>query len=168
MSDDPSDPTTPPPPSPRRRRLGGILVDPAPLRLDRDYRLLWIGQAISLIGRMITVVVLPYQVYVLTGDILAVGALSLVELVPILIFALGGGAIADAVDRRRVLLITQTGLALCSLALAGDLDVAGAVRRRDLRRRRRLGRPRGDRPACPGIGDPAPRAARAAAVRVSA
>src|SRR5262249_16929311 len=53
-----------------------------------------------------------------TGDILTVGALSLVQLVPILIFALGGGAIADAVDRRRVLLITQSGLALCSLAFA--------------------------------------------------
>jgi MFS family permease len=120
MPDDSAGPTpaTPAPPTPPRRRFGGILVDPTPLRLDRDYRLLWIGQAISLIGRMITFIVLPFQVYVLTGDILAVGALSLVELVPILIFALGGGAIADAVDRRRVLLITQTGLALSSLALA--------------------------------------------------
>ena len=96
-------------PGPPRRRLGGILVDPAPLRLDRDYRLLWIGQAISAVGRMITAVVLPYQVYVLTDDLLAVGALSLVQLVPILIFALGGGAVADAVDRRRLLLVTQLG-----------------------------------------------------------
>jgi MFS family permease len=108
---------TPPTPAPRRR-LGGVLVDPTPLRLDRDYRLLWIGQAISVVGRMITAIVLPYQVYVLTNDLLSVGALSLVQLVPILIFSLGGGAVADAVDRRRLLLITQLGLAACSLALA--------------------------------------------------
>jgi predicted MFS family arabinose efflux permease len=104
-------------PAPSPRRLGGLLVDPAPLRHDRDYRLLWAGQSISTAGRMITTVVLPYQVYVLTGDLLAVGALSLVQLVPILIFALGGGAIADAVDRRRLLLATQLGLAGASLVL---------------------------------------------------
>ncbi len=100
-----------------RRRLGGLLVDPAPLRHDRDFRMLWAGQAISTMGRMITTVVLPYQIYVLTGDLLAVGALSLVQLVPILIFALGGGAVADAVDRRKLLLLTQAGLALSSFAL---------------------------------------------------
>lgn len=100
-----------------RRRFGGFLVDPAPLRKDRDFRLLWIGQAISVMGRQITTIVLPYQVYVLTGDLLAVGALSLVQLVPILVFALGGGAVADAVDRRRLLLVTQAGLAASSLAL---------------------------------------------------
>ncbi len=66
---------------------------------------------------MVTSVVLPYQVYVLTGDLLMLGALSLVQLVPILIFALGGGAIADAVDRRRLLFVTQLGLAATSLAL---------------------------------------------------
>ncbi len=67
---------------------------------------------------MVTQVVLPYQVYVLTGELLALGLLSLVQLVPILIFALGGGAVADAVDRRRLLLVTQCGLAATSLALA--------------------------------------------------
>ncbi len=108
---------TGPAPEPRRpaRRL---FVDPTPLRLDRDFRLLWAGQAISTVGRMITAVVLPYQVYVLTGDVLSVGALSLVQLVPIMIFALGGGAVADAVDRRRLLVVTQLALAACSLALA--------------------------------------------------
>ena len=99
-----------------RRRLGSLLVDPAPLRHDRDFRLLWTGQAISAIGRMITAAVLPYQVYVLTGDLLMLGALSIVQLVPILVFSLGGGAVADAVDRRRLLLVTQLGLAASSLA----------------------------------------------------
>jgi MFS family permease len=106
------------PPARARRRLSGLVVDPAPLRLDRDFRLLWLGQAISSVGRMITSIVLPYQVYVLTGDILTVGVLSLVQLIPILVFALGGGAVADAVDRRRLLLLTQVGLAAASLALA--------------------------------------------------
>jgi MFS family permease len=108
----------PTPPPSRRRRFGSLIVDPAPLRLDRDFRLLWSGQAVSTAGRMITAVVLPYQVYVLTGDVLAVGALSLVQLLPILIFTLGGGAVADAVDRRRLLLLTQAGLAIVTLGLA--------------------------------------------------
>ena len=50
---------------------------------------------------LITQVVLPYQVYVLTNDLLAVGFLSIVQLIPILIFSLGGGAMADTVDRRQ-------------------------------------------------------------------
>lgn len=108
----------PTPSSSPRRRLGSLIVDPAPLRLDRDFRLLWSGQAISTAGRMITAVVLPYQVYVLTGDVLAVGALSLVQLVPILVFTLGGGAVADAMDRRRLLLITQVSLAIVTMGLA--------------------------------------------------
>jgi MFS family permease len=103
-------------PGPPRRRLGGILVDPAPLRLDRDFRILWIGQGISTVGRTFTLVAIPYQVYVLTGDLLAVGALSIVQLLATVIFALGGGAVADAVDRRRLLLLTQLGQAGCSLA----------------------------------------------------
>jgi MFS family permease len=107
--------TSGPPPRPPRR-IGSLLADPAPLRLDRDFRLLWIGQAVSATGRMITSVVLPYQVYVLTNDLLALGVLSLVQLVPIMLFALGGGAVADAVDRRRLLLVTQVGLAATSLA----------------------------------------------------
>jgi MFS family permease len=105
-------------PKPPRRRIGSLIVDPAPLRLDRDFRLLWTGQAVSTAGRMITAIVLPYQVYVVTGDVLAVGVLSLIQLLPILIFTLGGGAIADAVDRRRLLLVTQVSLAVTTLGLA--------------------------------------------------
>jgi MFS family permease len=97
--------------------LRGLVLDPAPLRLDRDWRRLWLGQSISVIGSQVTRVALPYQVYVLTGSTIAVAGLTLVQLVPLLLFALGGGAIADAFDRRRILLVTQTGLAACSLAL---------------------------------------------------
>src|SRR4051794_1908875 len=114
-----NEPAPPQPASRPRGRLGGLVIDPSPLRLDRDYRLLWSGQAISATGRFITQVVLPYQVYVLTGDLVAVGLLSLVQLIPILAFSLGGGAVADAVDRRVLLLLTQLGLMGCSAALAG-------------------------------------------------
>ena len=74
-----------------------------PLRLDRDYRWLWTGQAVNGIGTQITRLALPFQVYVLTGSTLAIAALTLFQLVPILIFSLGAGSVADAVDRRRLL-----------------------------------------------------------------
>jgi MFS family permease len=101
----------------RRERLRRLVVDVSPLRLDRRYRLLWSGQAVSGIGTQITRVVLPFQVYVLTRSTLAVAVLAAVQLVPILTFALGAGSLADAVDRRRLLLVTQTGQAAASLAL---------------------------------------------------
>ena len=94
-----------------------FFLDLAPLRQDRDYRWLWSGQVISGMGNQITRVTLPFQVYVLTGSTLAIGALTLFQLVPILLFALGAGSLADAVDRRRLLMITQVGLAICSAAL---------------------------------------------------
>jgi len=97
--------------------LRRFFLDVAPLRRDRDYRWLWSGQAISGIGNQVTRVALPFQVYVLTGSTLAIGALTFFQLIPILLFALGAGTIADAVDRRRLLMVTQTGLATCSLAL---------------------------------------------------
>ena len=100
-----------------RSRARRLFLDTAPLRLDRDYRWLWSGQVISGIGNQITRVALPFQVYVLTGSTLAIGALTLFQLVPILLFALGAGSLADAVDRRRLLMVTQAGLAVCSLSL---------------------------------------------------
>lgn len=102
----------------RRRRVRALLVDVEPLRLDHDFRLLWLGQLVSGSGRAVTAVALPYELYVLTHSSLAVGALAVVQLVPILTFALGGGAVADAVDRRRLLILTQVGLMLTSVALA--------------------------------------------------
>ena len=98
-------------------RLGGLLLDTTPLRLDRDYRWLWSGQAVTGIGNQITRLALPYQVYALTGSTAAIAALTTFQLIPILLFALGGGSLADVVDRRKLLLATQLGLAGCSLAL---------------------------------------------------
>ena len=108
-----------PDPGPRRPegRLRRIFLDTAPLRHDRDFRWLWSGQIVNGIGNQITRIALPYQVYVLTGSTLAIAALTLFQLVPILLFALGAGTLADAVDRRRLLMATQAGLAASSLVL---------------------------------------------------
>jgi MFS family permease len=101
-----------------RSGLRRILLDTAPLRLDRDFRWLWAGQAISGIGNQITRLALPYQVYAQTGSTLAIAGLTLFQLVAILTFSLGAGSIADAVDRRRLLRITQLGMMASSATLA--------------------------------------------------
>jgi MFS family permease len=92
-------------------------MDLAPLH-HRDYRLLYVGQAVSLLGTMITYVALPYQMYRLTGSTLAVGLLGLAELVPLLTTAFVGGLLADAVDRRHMALATDVALAAGSATLA--------------------------------------------------
>ncbi len=100
-----------------RGGLRGLLVDLEPVRRDRDFRMIWLGQMVNGLGRQVTVVALPFQLWQLTHSSLSIGALALVQLVPILIFSLGGGAVADAVDRRRLLIMTQVLLAFTSLAL---------------------------------------------------
>ena len=105
-------------PAKPRGRLRSILVDLEPVRRDRDFRMLWLGQLVSGVGRQVTVVALPFELWQLTHSSLSIGLLALVQLVPILVFALGGGAVADAVDRRRLLLVTQLALATSSLCLA--------------------------------------------------
>lgn len=106
------------PSSSRGSRLHGLLVDLEPVKRDRDFRMLWLGQLVSGLGRQVTVVALPFELWQLTHSSLSIGLLALVQLVPILVFSLGGGAIADAVDRRRLLIATQVLLAACSVALA--------------------------------------------------
>lgn len=101
-----------------RRRLRGLLIDLEPVKRDRDFRMVWLGQIVNNLGRQITLVALPFELWQLTHNPLSIGLLALVQLVPILVFSLGGGAIADAVDRRRLLMITQVLLAACSLSLA--------------------------------------------------
>lgn len=96
------------------RYLRTAAIDVGPLVHHRDFRLLWIGQGISFFGSMITAVALPYQVYRLTSSSFAVGILGLFEIVPVLILAFVGGALADAVDRRRMVQATEGSLALMS------------------------------------------------------
>ena len=102
---------------PLRRLVGLTTIDTGPFRRHREYRLLYIGQALSFFGAMLTYVAIPFQVYHLTGSSLAVGLLSLAELVPLLFTALIGGALADAVDRRRMLQFAELALALVTVLL---------------------------------------------------
>ena len=85
---------------------------------SRDFRLLLAGQAISLTGSQMQQVAVVWQLYLLSGSPLALGMLGFFRIVPIIVFALGGGVVADALDRRRLMLFTQTALAMVSVALA--------------------------------------------------
>jgi MFS family permease len=90
------------------------MVDTTPLRRHRDFRLLVSARFISALGSMVTMVAVPYQLYRLTGSSLAVGLLGLFELAPILAVAFYGGAMADAFDRRRLVLLAEAGAGLAS------------------------------------------------------
>jgi MFS family permease len=103
----------PVPPRPRR----GWAIDTAPLRNPSYRRLFW-GVAATMLGQQMTLVAVPFQVYALTGSSLLVGVTSIVALVPLVVFGLLGGAIADAMDRRRLMLITSVGAAGTSALLA--------------------------------------------------
>ena len=98
-----------------RRRL---LLDVSPIREHREYRLLYSGQLVSFLGHQLTVVAVPYQVFLLTGSSFAVGMIGLAQLVPLVVCSLIGGAVADAVDRRKLLLAAQVLLAAASAGLA--------------------------------------------------
>jgi MFS family permease len=93
-------------------------MDLTPLRRHRDYRLLYIAQSVSFLGTMLTYVALPYQMFQLTHSNLMVGFLGVAELVPLLMTAFVGGALADSMDRRRMVLVTDIFLACGSLGLA--------------------------------------------------
>ncbi|MFL6336179.1 MAG: MFS transporter [Pyrinomonadaceae bacterium] len=97
-----------------------LALDLTPLRESREFRLLYAGQAVSLFGSMMTFVALPWQVYRLTGSTLASGMLGVVEFVPIFLMAFVGGALADSIDRRRMVRLTEALLALGTLLLVAN------------------------------------------------
>jgi MFS family permease len=92
-------------------------VDTRPLRQSRDFRRLWFGTGISAIGSQVTTVAIPIQVYEITGSTLLVGLLGAVALVPLLTVPLYAGAVADAVDRRRLLLFSDLALGAVTVVL---------------------------------------------------
>lgn len=95
-----------------------ILLDVTPLRASPDFRLLWTGQLVSVIGRQVTTVAVPFQVFQLTGSSLMVGLVSAAQLGPLLACSLVGGSVADAVDRRKLMLLMQLLLGVTSVGLA--------------------------------------------------
>src|SRR4051794_31827283 len=95
-----------------------VAVDLSVLRESRDLRLLVIGELFSGLGSQATLVAIPYQVYVLTGSAALVGLLGIVELVPIVVGSLLGGAIADRIERRRLLFAAQSAILVSAASLA--------------------------------------------------
>ncbi len=103
---------------------GRILVDTTPLRDSRDFRLLFTGQLISVVGTQLTVVAIPYQVYSMTHSSLQVGAISLAQLIPFLAGALSAGPVGDSVDKRRIMVWTSAAMVLTSAAMAVNAGLA--------------------------------------------
>lgn len=94
-----------------------MLIDISPLRVSRDYRLLFFGQLISAFGTAMSFVVVPVQVYQLTNSTLLVGLLSAAEFALILLMAFVGGAYADFIDKRKMLRLTEVGQTLVTALL---------------------------------------------------
>ena len=124
MSDEYDDELPPPVPPEARHpgstgRLRGHGIDLTPLRASADFRRMFAGQAISEFGTQITFVAVPFQVYAMTRSTAMVGLLALFEAVPLVVLPIVGGAIADAVERRRFLMIAQA----CAAAHTGALAI---------------------------------------------
>jgi MFS family permease len=95
-------------------------IDVTPLKKYPDFRNLWTAGLISYFGSMITYVALPFQLKELTGSYLAVGALGVVEIVPLIVFGLYGGVLADSVDRKKMVWATEAGALILVLVLLGN------------------------------------------------
>ncbi|MEU9706562.1 MFS transporter [Streptomyces sp. NPDC047981] len=98
-----------------RRR---VFADLTPLRTSAHYRRLWFGNTVSWVGQGMTALAVSLQVYEITRSPFSVGLVGLFSLVPLIVFGLYGGAIADTVDRRKLGLASATGSAVLSAALA--------------------------------------------------
>ncbi len=90
-----------------------MLINISPLKKYRDFRLLFIGQLISQLGTMVSYMAVPYQVYELTKSNTLVGLLGVAQFVPVVIFGLLGGTYADRINRRKLILVCESVLAIC-------------------------------------------------------
>jgi MFS family permease len=100
----------------RQFSLRRFTIDTQPLR-HPAYRRLWSSTVVTSVGSQLTAIAVPYQIYSLTHSSTWVGLASFAGLAPLIVFGLWGGAVADIVDRRKLLLVTNTGVALTSLGL---------------------------------------------------
>lgn len=98
-----------------RRAFSRFAIDTRPLR-HPAYRRLWTSNVVTSVGSQLTAVSVPKQIYDVTGSSTWIGIASFAALAPLVVFGLWGGAVADAVDRRRLLLTTNTGIAATSIA----------------------------------------------------
>ncbi|MFG3228703.1 MFS transporter [Kitasatospora sp. NPDC048194] len=100
-----------------RTLLGSLTPDLSPWRASRDFRYLWTSGCITSFGSFLTYVAVPMQIKDLTGSSFAVGLIGAVELVPLIVFGLWGGALADALDRRKLVLRSEAALGLLAALL---------------------------------------------------
>jgi MFS family permease len=96
-------------------QIRGLIADTRPLA-NPAYRRLWSANIVTVIGAQLTVVAVPAQIYAITGSSAYVGLTGVFGLVPLVVFGLWGGALADVMDRRRILQVTTAGLILTSAA----------------------------------------------------
>lgn len=94
-----------------------LFVDVAPLRKSPDYRYLFIGQTISVVGNSVTIVAIPFQTYQLTHSSLQVGLVSFAQLIPLVLGSLLGGAYGDAHDRRSIIMVASLASVITALGL---------------------------------------------------
>jgi MFS family permease len=112
---------------PRSRTLrvgiGRLGADLTPLRSSHDFRLVFGSRTITLFGSQATAVALLVQARQLTGSAVAVGLLGVAELVPLVVFGLYGGALADRLDRRRLIRWCEAGLCCCAAVLVANASL---------------------------------------------
>ncbi|MEV5983964.1 MFS transporter [Streptomyces sp. NPDC052051] len=97
--------------------MGRLLPDLAPWHASADFRRLWLAGLITNFGTFLTFVAVPVQLKELTGSTAAVGAVGAVEVIPLIVFGLYGGALADAYDKRKLIVFTEAGQGVLSFAL---------------------------------------------------
>lgn len=96
-----------------------LLADTAPLR-HRDYRRLWVTNIVTVVGAQLSVVAVPQQIFQITGSSGYVGLAGVFGLVPLVVFGLWGGAMADVMDKRVLMIVTTAGTALTAAAFWGQ------------------------------------------------
>ena len=100
--------------------MARFTVDLSPLRTNRNLRYLFISGVVTRFGSALTLVALPFQIKELTNSYIAVGAMGAVEIVPLIIFALWGGVLADSIDRKKMVWRCEAGALLFSALLLGN------------------------------------------------
>ncbi len=103
-------------------------IDLTPIKKYRDFKLLFTAGLFSYFGSMITVVAQPFQIKELTGSIWAVGLIGVVEIIPLIVFGLYGGVLADYLDRKKMIWFTEFGtLIATSILLINSLQEEPSV-----------------------------------------
>ena len=105
-----------------KAKARGLAIDISPLRTSRDFRLVMGSGLVTVLGSMVTYVTLPFQIKQLTGSYIAVGLAGAAELIPLIVFGLYGGALADSVDRKILVIVTEiAAMALSTILLLNSL-----------------------------------------------